>query len=109
MEQPFAAYKGDEPYIFVCYAHDDSAIVYPEMVWLREQGANLWYDEGIEAGTEWREELGQAIKHAGLFLYFVTPDSIQSENCRKELNFAADEHIPVIAVHLERTELLVGV
>ena len=36
LEKPFAAYTGDEPYIFVCYAHEDSAIVYPEIQWLHE-------------------------------------------------------------------------
>ena len=27
MDKPFPAYKGDEPYIFVCYAHVDDEIV----------------------------------------------------------------------------------
>ena len=76
---------------------------------MQEGGFNVWFDEGIDAGTEWREELGQAILHAGLFLYFITPDSVQSENCRKELNFAVEEHIPVLAVYLKPTELLAGV
>ena len=58
MEKPFAAYQGTEPYVFVCYAHDDSAIVYPELVWLRNQGVNVWYDEGISPGTEFPDELG---------------------------------------------------
>ena len=29
MEKPFPAYEGNDPYVFVCYAHDDSAVVYP--------------------------------------------------------------------------------
>jgi len=50
LDKPFAAYVGDEPYAFVCYAHDDQGVVYPEIRWLHEQGINLWYDEGIFAG-----------------------------------------------------------
>ena len=50
MERPFAAYVGDEAFVFVCYAHEDIDVVYPEMAWLRDQGINLWYDEGISAG-----------------------------------------------------------
>ncbi len=60
MDRPFPAYKGEEPYVFVSYAHKDVSLVYPELTWLNNQGINIWYDEGIEAGTEWREELGQA-------------------------------------------------
>ena len=53
---PFKAYQGDEPYIFVSYAHEDSDAVYPEIEWLRDQGFNIWYDEGISPGASWREE-----------------------------------------------------
>ena len=62
MEKPFPAYSGDEPYVFVCYAHDDSDVVYPEMAWLHEQGVNLWYDEGISPGSEWSQALADAIE-----------------------------------------------
>ena len=36
MDKPFPAYKGDETYVFVCYAHDDAALVYPEITRLHE-------------------------------------------------------------------------
>ncbi len=62
LEKPFSAYKGDEPYIFVCYAHEDSAIVYPEMKWLHQQGVKIWYDEGISAGRIWRKEIAEAFR-----------------------------------------------
>ncbi|MCH7744125.1 MAG: TIR domain-containing protein, partial [Proteobacteria bacterium] len=79
--------------------------MYPELIWLKESGFNIWYDEGIEAGTEWTDALAGAIKQAKLFLYFVTPDSTQSENCRNEVNFAVERKIPIVAVHLKQTNL----
>lgn len=30
-ERPLPACTGDEPYVFICYAHEDSDIVYPEI------------------------------------------------------------------------------
>ncbi len=60
MEKPFPAYRGDEPYIFVSYAHTDTASVYPEIARLTGQGFNIWYDEGISPGTVWRDELERA-------------------------------------------------
>ncbi len=53
MDRPFPAYKGDEPYIFVSYAHADDEIVYPEIQWLHDQGFNIWYDDGIDPGSTW--------------------------------------------------------
>lgn len=108
MENPFPAYKGDEPYIFVCYAHKDRDVVYPEMAWLRDQGLNVWYDEGISPGEEWSEELGQAIQDAQHLLMFVTPNSVASRHCRNELHFAQNHDTAILAVHLTETELPAG-
>lgn len=108
MKKPFRAYSGDQPYIFVSYAHEDSSAVYPEMKWLQDQGFNVWYDEGISPGTVWRTELADSIMGAGLFLFFVTPRSVISSNCEKEVNFAIDHDIPVLTVHLEETVLPSG-
>ena len=108
MNKPFRAYSGDLPYIFVSYAHEDSNAVYPEMKWLQDQGFNVWYDEGISPGTVWRTELADSIMGAGLFLFFVTPRSVVSGNCEKEVNFAIDHDISVLTVHLEETDLPSG-
>lgn len=108
MKKPFPAYTGDEPYLFVSYSHRDSELVFPELEKLRSSGFNIWYDEGIEAGTEWTERIAEAIERSALFLFFVTPDSVASQNCRNEVNFAADRNIDIIAVHLKETRLTSG-
>ena len=105
MKKPFPAYRGDGPYIFVSYAHADAEDVYPEMAVLHDAGYNLWYDEGIEAGTEWREEIAGAISRSRLVLYFITPQSADSDHCKREVNYAIDEQIPLICVYLLPTTL----
>jgi hypothetical protein len=72
VETPFAAYTGDQPFILVCYAHEDSDKVYPEMTWLRDQGLNLWYDEGISAGKNWRTAIGDSLLGASRILFYAT-------------------------------------
>ena len=61
MRQPPPPYEGSEPYIFVCYAHEDEALVYPELSWLASEGFRYWYDEGISPGENWPEALASAI------------------------------------------------
>ncbi|MCZ6656663.1 MAG: toll/interleukin-1 receptor domain-containing protein, partial [Gammaproteobacteria bacterium] len=105
-DRPLPAYSGDEPYIFVTYSHEDSDLVYPQIRWLQDQGFNVAWDEGISPGAVWRRELAQAIRECSLLLYFTTPNSVVSEHCTREVNFALDEHHrPVLAVHLEETVL----
>ena len=105
--KPFSAYRGTEPYVFVCYAHADAGLVYPDLVWLHERGLNLWYDEGINAGAEWREELASAIESASLILFFVSPASVKSGNCLREIGFAADQETRVLAVYLAATDIVI--
>ncbi len=97
---PFPAYEGDEPYVFVCYAHRDRQTVYPELVRLRDAEVNVWYDEGISPGSEWTDELAKAIEGCDQFLYFVSPAAVQSENCRSEVRFALNHAKPLVTVWL---------
>ncbi|MGI9326769.1 MAG: TIR domain-containing protein, partial [Pseudomonadales bacterium] len=108
MEKPISAYQGDGPYFFVCYAHEDSESVYREIAWLNDYGVNVWYDEGISPGTEWREELAAAIQGCTRVLFFVTPRSVVSEHCRRELNFAQEENREIVAINLEATDMPAG-
>ena len=108
-ERPPSAYEGDEPYVFVSHSHGDRAVVYAEIRWLQAQGIHVWYDTGISVGSEWSEALARAIKGANHFVYFVTPRSVNSENCRRELNFALEEQSSILAVHLEPTDVPDGI
>jgi TolB-like protein/Tfp pilus assembly protein PilF len=108
LDKPFAAYNGDAPYLFVCYAHDDKALVYPELVRLKDAGFNVWYDEGISPGSEWSDSIASHIEGCAVFLYFVTPRAIASEHCRREVNFAVEQPCGTLAIHLERTDLPSG-
>lgn len=105
---PFTAYKGKEPYIFVSYAHVDSTVVYPIISEFHNDHYNVWYDEGIEPGIEWPEEIAKALDGCALFLVFVTPASVSSPNVRNEINFALAKKLPFIAIHLQETELTPG-
>lgn len=104
-QPPFEAYRGREPYVFVSYAHKDSAIVFPELVRLAGMGVNIWYDEGIDPGNEWPDEIADALDRASMFLFFVTPQSAASINCRNEVNYSLNKDQDFLAVHLEETEL----
>ena len=86
---PFPAYCGVEPYIFVCYSHRDTSMVYPEIIRLRDQGINIWYDEGIAPGEVFTDELADAGEGCSRFLFFATPNSVASRFCLNEVNFAS--------------------
>lgn len=108
-QQPAPAYDGEEPFVFVSYSHQDESLVYREIQWLQDRGVNVWYDSRIRAGSEWSEALANAISRCSRFLYFITPNSVVSESCRRELNHAMEEGRPILSVHLEETEVPGGI
>ncbi|WP_407377469.1 BspA family leucine-rich repeat surface protein [Methanobrevibacter sp.] len=107
-DAPFRAYKGDDPYIFVSYAHIDANRVFPELKRFHNQGFNVWYDQGISPGGEWPEEIEEALEKSSLFVVFISASAVESRNVRNEINFALHENKPFIAIHLEETELKYG-
>ena len=108
MKKPLKAYCGSEPYIFVCYGHADAEAVYSELSWLNGDGFHIWYDEGIEPGLSWRDEVASAIMESSLFLIFISPDSVISPVCQQELNLALTYKRKILAVHLDETLLPPG-
>ncbi len=108
MQRPFPAYQGDEPYVFVSYAHKDAALVYPLLTSLHEAGVKLWYDEGIEPGSQWRDELAGAIDRCSSLLFFASATSVASSNCKKEIGYALDRGKRVSVAYLEEAKLPQG-
>ena len=103
-DQP-VAYKGSDPYIFASYAHHDAEAVLPIINRFQQAGVNVWYDEGINPGARWREELAAAIEKCAGFVFFLSQGSANSPVCWTELNFALDEHIPFLTLQLEKFPL----
>ncbi len=97
---PFEAYSGDDPYIFVSYAHADGAMVFPELTYLHDQGYRIWFDEGIDPGNEWPDEVANALAGASYFIVFMSPNAIASKNVRDEINYAINHEKPFLAIHI---------
>jgi hypothetical protein len=105
---PFDAYVGSQPYVFISYSHRDSVQVFPEIHRWASQGYRVWYDEGIDPGNEWPEEIARALLGCSLFVVFISPRAVASQNVRNEVNFALDHKKPLVAIHLEDTNLPPG-
>lgn len=101
-------YTGNEDYIFVSYSHKDSDRVHPIINRLLSNGFRVWYDEGIDPGTEWDENIADHLKRCVGILAFLSQNYLDSENCRDELNYARDLGKGRLLVYLEPVELPAG-
>ncbi|MDO4189293.1 MAG: toll/interleukin-1 receptor domain-containing protein, partial [Lachnospiraceae bacterium] len=66
------SYEGDKPYIFISYSHRDSKIVWPIIEQLNKDGYRVWYDDGIDPGTEWDQFIADKVCNSGCFLAFMS-------------------------------------
>lgn len=101
-------YEGDKPYIFISYAHANTPAVMQVVEELSERGFRIWYDEGIEVGTEWPEYIARHLAGAAVMLAFLSNAYMRSDNCRKEMHFAQTKRIQTLNIFLEQTQMTPG-
>jgi len=101
-------YEGSEKYIFVSYCHKDRRFVFPVIEYLNKAGYRVWFDEGIDPGTEWPEVIANHLNACAACVAFISENSVQSHNCRREINFALMKGKPFLSVFLEEVRLSVG-
>eukprot|EP00741_Cyanophora_paradoxa_P022476 tig00021489_g21702.t1 len=93
--------------VFISYGHHPPEVA-RFTVQLRDQlqAAGVSLDEskpsGIEAGTEWREQIGAGIKAASAVVFVASKHSCNSDWCMLELSRARDLGRPLFAVWRER-------
>lgn len=104
----FKPYEGNEPYIFVSYAHANDADVQEIISDMHRRGYRIWYDEGIEVGSEWQECIASHLAGAHLMIAFISNAYMRSDNCRREMHYALSKRIKTICVFLESTEMSPG-
>lgn len=108
MRCSFKPYEGDEKYIFVSYSHLNGDTVFPILERLNSVGFRIWYDEGIEWGTEWPESIASHLRGCEICMVFHSKASIISQNCRQEINYALKTKKAILSVYLEDVELSDG-
>jgi len=101
-------YEGKEPYIFVSYAHKDADQVLRCIDALQKEGYRVWYDGGIEVGSEWPEYIGTHLAGCACVMAFISEHFVESMNCRQELALSQELRKEQLNIYLTRAELSMG-
>ncbi len=101
MPQDTSPYTGKEPFIFISYAHRDDKRVLPVIHKLLAAGFRIWYDDAIEKGREWDNDIARHVRDCAVFIPFFTENYLASRNCKNELRYALSKNRRCLAVFLE--------
>lgn len=95
----------NKPFVFISYSHKDSEAVLQVIKELQKNSYRVWYDDGIDPGTEWDKNIAEHVENCGYFIAFISKNYISSSNCKDELNFARDLEKKRFLVYIEEVEL----
>lgn len=91
--------------VFLSYAHKDIEIVSAIRDRLKEEGLNVFFDEGISIGVDFADCIKEAISSSKIVVPVITQNAVKSKSVQKEieeaLKIADDSAVVVIPVFLD--------
>ena len=85
--------------VFISYSRRDKDFVGKLRDALSARKYDVWVDwKDIPPSTEWLNEIRGGIDGADAFIYLISPDSVSSEVCARELGHAVEQHKRIIPV-----------
>jgi len=91
--------------IFVSYSHADQKIVEVIIQDLEVLGHRVSYDQQLVPGHDWWQGILQNIRQCQLFLFALTPDSLESNPCQQEYTYADQLNKHVLPVLLSDIDI----
>ncbi len=98
----------EDSFVFISYAHKDSARVIPLIEAMQKKGIKLWYDNGIEAGADWTEFIAGKVLSCYKFVSFISEAYNASPNCKRELTMAVTRNKDMLSIYIETVNLSAG-
>ncbi len=90
--------------IFVSYARVDKPFCIRIIETLHAH--EVWYDQRIYAGQDWWKEIRRRLAWCEVFIYLLSPESVASRNCRRELAIAVQLKRDIIPVLIDSETVL---
>ena len=92
--------------VFISYSRKDSDFAHRLDNAFREKEMEVWVDyEDIPLSVDWWEEIEAGIEGANVFVFIISPDSVASDICRREIDHALQHNkrfIPVLHRELDK-------
>ncbi len=90
--------------IFVSYARVDKPYCVRIIETLRAH--DVWYDQRLYAGQDWWKEILRRLEWCEAFIYLLSPDSVASLYCRRELELALRLKRHIIPALIDKQTIL---
>ncbi|RKZ43986.1 MAG: hypothetical protein DRR00_28920, partial [Candidatus Parabeggiatoa sp. nov. 3] len=95
--------------IFICASINDKPVRNELLGALSRYAKTVWtHDRDIQKGTDYQQAIKTGIENADNFIFFISPDSVASEYCQRELAYALEYNkriIPLLITQMPDSEI----
>ncbi|MDO9161214.1 MAG: TIR domain-containing protein [Methylococcaceae bacterium] len=74
--------------VFISYNRRDLETVKTLTGDLEELGYSVWFDQALTGGQNWWDHILENIRKSEIFIFALTPNSLESEACLEEIGYA---------------------
>jgi WD40 repeat protein len=86
------------PSVFICYSRDDVKFVERLDEELQAHNIDVDIDLRFEITPDYKKELYEKILAADIFLFIISPTSVDSNHCKDEITYAVEHNKRILAV-----------
>jgi hypothetical protein len=91
--------------VFVAYSRHNTDTCRNVVAALRSEGLEVFYDQYIQGGDQWRDVITWNIKNCSVFIVLLSASSKDSQQVRKEVNLASSSSKHIIPMMIEDVAL----
>ncbi|MCJ7433302.1 MAG: TIR domain-containing protein [Anaerolineales bacterium] len=93
-------------HIFISYSRKDFDFAQKIVTALAANNLDTWIDwKSIPKGEDWEQEIYRGIEEADAFLFLISPDSVASEMCNKEIAHAVKNGKRILPIVIRDADL----
>jgi hypothetical protein len=74
--------------VFISYSSKNRDLVKALAADIDELGHNVWFDKELTGGHAWWDSILQAVRACEVFIFALSPESLDSEPCSREYKYA---------------------
>src|SRR5258706_544937 len=86
---------------FISYSSKSRAVVDALSLDLEALGFIVWFDRRLTGGHDWWTEILNGIRHCDLFIFALTPESMESQPCKLEYEYALSLNKRILPIMLQ--------
>ncbi len=92
-------------HIFISYSRRDLDFAQKIVDALAANNLDTWIDwKSIPKGEDWEQEIYRGIEEADAFLFLISPDSVASQMCNKEITHAVKNGKRILPIYISKED-----